>query len=252
MKDRNARDRVPPPPERSARGDRSGERRSLTTPSLRSGSISGKPPVSKSPDRDILRPWLDEDWLHPLPLPAPAKPAPEFPVRNAPPMPVLPVWVGPAEPHVAPATDRWLDLPMVCARDGRAFILQFQQKCASIGASYRYERTLTEIAGGAGSSAPLTVPISAIDFRGIKCPFCRSECGPILCGHCKRLACRGSVRTNGGHQIFTCPPPCGTVGELHHTLTSVFGSKGQQPSRPVAFCAPDASPADVLRLPKPR
>lgn len=191
-----------------------------------------------------------------------------FRARRAPPMPKIPERASPSE-YVRPlespkadksdtdaspldSDDKYLDVPIVCARDNRAFVLQFRQKRGRPGTSYRLERTLTDIPGGSGGASSLTVPVKSIDFRDIKCPFCHSPCGPILCGACDRLGCKGTVKEYDTHQTFTCS--CGEIGSVFHTLKFISASQASEASRSggVAFCAPEAATSDVPRLPKPR
>jgi hypothetical protein len=164
---------------------------------------------------------------------------------------------APVRPGAKEAAEgKRLHIPLICTQTDRPFILAFRETRSVFGTRYKHELTLTDIGEGSEAASSLTVPITSLEWGGIKCPHCRSECRPIHCGRCARLACDGRVTCDGEDIIFACAPSCGSVGRVQGGLKTVTGSAGRHSSPPTAansfVCAPIAPSANLPRLPKPR
>lgn len=163
----------------------------------------------------------------------------------------------PNRPEKPAEGGKLLNVPMICTVVDSAFALTFRTSRGLFGGRYKLDGIVKEVGAGEGASASLTVPVSSIDWSGIKCPHCGAACRPIRCGKCGRLACDGRV-TSGTPLYFQCSPSCGGGGLAAGKLETVTGSESRgtapSPSRAL-ICAP-AAPAlpaqNVPRLPKPR
>jgi hypothetical protein len=153
-------------------------------------------------------------------------------------------------------SSKFLNVQAICTRADRPFVLVFRETRGVFGTLYRLETTLTDIGDGGTASSSLTIPVDSLDWSGIKCPHCRSQCRPINCGRCQRLACDGRVTVKGDDIYFTCTPSCGERGWVRGSLQTVVGSEGRR-SAPAAagngfICGPATPSGNVPKLPKPR
>jgi hypothetical protein len=165
-------------------------------------------------------------------------------------------WAMAASPEAPKDAGKFLNVLAICTRADRPFVLVFRETRGIFGTHYRLETTLTDIGEGGATSSSLTVPVSSLDWRGVNCPHCRSQCRPIHCGQCQNLACDGRVVVNGDDIYFTCAPSCGARGLVSPALKSVTGSEGRR-SPPTAaagsfFCGPATPSGTLPKLPKPR
>jgi hypothetical protein len=165
-------------------------------------------------------------------------------------------WSKPARPVEPKESAKLLNVPVICTKFDRPFVLVFRETRSVFGTRYRLDATLTDVGEGGEASPSLTVPISSLDWGGIKCPHCRSQCRPIHCGQCQRLACDGRVTTSGDGILFACAPSCGMSGWVRGSLQTVTGSEGRRSPPPVTATAlisgPGTPPENVPKLPKPR
>jgi hypothetical protein len=149
-----------------------------------------------------------------------------------------------------------LNIPMICARYDRPFVLAFREVRGLFGSGYKLDAVRMDIDASAGMLPSITVPIAALNWNGITCPHCRAQCRPIHCGACQRLACDGRTTTSGNDILFACAPSCGMVGWVHGTMKTVTGSEGRHSRPPAAanasICAAATPPGNPPRLPKPR
>jgi hypothetical protein len=148
------------------------------------------------------------------------------------------------------------NVPVICTQADRPFVLVFRETRGIFGTRYRLEKTVTDIGDGGTASSSLTIPVDSLDWSGIKCPHCRSQCRPIHCGRCQRLACDGRVTVKGDDIYFTCTPSCGERGWVRGSLQTVVGSEGRR-SAPAAaangfICGPATPTGNVPKLPKLR
>jgi hypothetical protein len=223
------------------------------------------------PRRRVPLPAPPKDWLPPAHDPFDDNPAParlpeppenlsevlrDLVDKYAEPVPdalPTPKATRPEEPKDA---GKLLNVPVICTKTDRAFVLVFREARSVFGTRYKFETTLTEIGDGGEVAPSLTVPISSLNWGGIGCPHCRAQCRPIYCGRCQRLACDGQVTARGDDLFFVCAPSCGTRGWVRGNLQTVTGSAGRR-SPPAAsgnafICAPARPSGIIPRLPKPR
>jgi hypothetical protein len=162
----------------------------------------------------------------------------------------------PQRPEPPKDTGKLVNVPMICAVTDRPFLLMFREAGGFFNKRYDLQSVVADLGAGGTASSTLSLPVTALNWEGIKCPHCSGTCRPILCGKCQRLACDGRVRKAASFTVFACAPSCGMVGPIDATLETINGSEGGYAQRPPAGGSPSraqsAAPRSALMLPKPR
>lgn len=258
---------VPPPPPPPARRSSDGQTpRRLPSPPARKPEADGDLPGQPVPSLPPFRPRRTLFTLpteqppsseqRKLPWPRGHRPSDNRSEIEPPTSLERPWWRSENPPFLGP--DRTLDVPMICARFDRGFVLVFRPYGGG-GSEEHYSfssiSTMSEV--GSGTTAfSWTVPITSLHWSFINCPHCNALCRPIQCGRCERLVCDGQVTNMANGEHFRCTPSCGMAGFRAAKLEKINGTSRQElhslvPARPL-ISAPETPAPNVPRLPKPR
>lgn len=120
-----------------------------------------------------------------------------------------------------PGAGRWPDTVKIrisCAKVEQGSLATFKKQA---GGLYTVQSITKESATANSNSGPDTAsadfPASLLDWGATSCPHCggrhAEQFGPVLCGQCGKLRCRGGVYRKAGRDHFRCV--CGTDDALN-------------------------------------
>jgi hypothetical protein len=157
------------------------------------------------------------------------EPVAREPVRTGALRRALPKLLGhPADPaprRGKPTATR-ITVPMRCAVADRDFTILFRSNALKPGIYFVERVAATQTGIGPGpetANSTLQIPIEQLPFHEINCPLCAHKAGPVRCGSCRRLMCKGRTEED----FFRCCSSCGASGVMGNNLTEVSGQEGQ-------------------------
>ena len=145
--------------------------------------------------------------------------------------------------------ERFISL-CACALHDRPFAVVYERSDAArpftITGIYRDGEGKDAASGAARVSGSKTLPASAVDTTGWRCPHCQAGGRNIACQNCGATVCGGRTRAyHGTAEVFECRSSCGARG----TLQDAKSVKGIEEVRKAAPGLRSAPPRN--RLPSP-
>jgi len=147
-------------------------------------------------------------------------------------------------------TERFISL-CACAVHDRPFAVVYERsdpaRPFTISGIYRDGAGDAAASWSAHKSASKTLPASAVDMTGWRCPHCQNSARTVACGKCGTTVCSGRTRSYPGTaEVFECRTSCGARG----TLKDAESIKGIEEVRKLGSGSRSAPLRDRL-LPSP-
>lgn len=146
-------------------------------------------------------------------------------------------------------SERFISL-CACAVHDRRFTVVYERSDAerpfTIAGIHREGEGEVAASGSASTNGNKTLPVSAVDMTGWRCPYCQNSSRTVACGKCGTTVCSGRTRSYPGTaEIFECRASCGARGTMHDAETI----RGIEEVRKAAFASRSVPLRD--RLPSP-